>query len=398
MKRVTPFALVGTILTAAPAFARTWCIQPDGLGDAPTVQAGVDSSAVGDTVALSCGTYYEHDITIHTPIVLTSVTGQADCATIAATSNGRVISCCDFPPLPGDLMIVGLTLTGGDATGYGGAATAIGGAIWYERSLPSATFTVRSCVLRNNRATSGGGFAIAGSAATTIVEDCVFLGNHATENGGGLYFWTDTGDPMLLRRSTFIDNVAALAGGGAHTELGVGLIVSECLFSQNRAEGRWGGGLSIADAGVVEHCTIAQNYAPQGGGLAVYMHGYPFLAVENVILWSNAGAAGHELFFRSSLARSLTIRCSDIEQTPAWYAADGPVILDMDASNLWADPTFCDANAGDYSISSSSPCAPAHSSGCGLVGALPVECGPVALDRTTWGMIKADYRSPRTTR
>ena len=39
------------------ALARTWYITPDGLGDAPTIQAGVDSSSAGDTVLVACGTY-----------------------------------------------------------------------------------------------------------------------------------------------------------------------------------------------------------------------------------------------------------------------------------------------------------------------------------------------------
>ena len=48
--------------------------------------------------------------------------------------------------------------------------------------------------------------------------------------------------------------------------------------------------------------------------------------------------------------------------------------------------------AGKAGIQSDSPCAPANSTGCGLVGALPVGCGPVALDPVSWGRIKGQYR------
>ena len=50
--KVLPFLALSIValvyLTAAsPAQARTWYILPDGSGDAPTIQSGVDVAAVG---------------------------------------------------------------------------------------------------------------------------------------------------------------------------------------------------------------------------------------------------------------------------------------------------------------------------------------------------------------
>ena len=41
------------LILAPPIFPRTWYINTDGTGDAPTIQAGVDSSVAGDTVLVA---------------------------------------------------------------------------------------------------------------------------------------------------------------------------------------------------------------------------------------------------------------------------------------------------------------------------------------------------------
>jgi hypothetical protein len=60
--------------------------------------------------------------------------------------------------------------------------------------------------------------------------------------------------------------------------------------------------------------------------------------------------------------------------------------------NISEDPLFCDMAGGDFTIDAASPCAPAHSGGCGLIGALPVGCGATAVESATWGAIKAGFR------
>ena len=51
-----------------------------------------------------------------------------------------------------------------------------------------------------------------------------------------------------------------------------------------------------------------------------------------------------------------------------------------------ADPYFCNASNDDYTLAQNSPA-------LGM-GAFPTPgCGPVPVQRTTWGRIKAKYRS-----
>ena len=83
--------LLSMALSVAPAHGATWHIMPDGTGDAPSIQAGVDSAGVGDTVALAAGTYFEHDITIDRTIELRGPLGASPTAMIDGQNLGTVI-------------------------------------------------------------------------------------------------------------------------------------------------------------------------------------------------------------------------------------------------------------------------------------------------------------------
>jgi len=51
-------AIICLFLTTATASARDWIVQPDGLGDAPTIQAAIDSLESGvDTIVLTDGVF-----------------------------------------------------------------------------------------------------------------------------------------------------------------------------------------------------------------------------------------------------------------------------------------------------------------------------------------------------
>ena len=93
-------ALAVAALGPEAARARTWRISPDGTGDAPTIQAGIDSAIAGDVVLLAPGTYTwtQQQATLPSMLRLApglTLRGEAGApATILdAESVGRVLEC-----------------------------------------------------------------------------------------------------------------------------------------------------------------------------------------------------------------------------------------------------------------------------------------------------------------
>ena len=99
-------------LLAAPLAATTWYVP----SQCPTIQAGIDSAAAGDTVEVACGTYYEHDILVHSDLVLRSESGEPSCVTVDAGRLGRVIKVDGAD----DVTIEGFTITRGLKLSFGG--------------------------------------------------------------------------------------------------------------------------------------------------------------------------------------------------------------------------------------------------------------------------------------
>jgi hypothetical protein len=75
-----------------------------------------------------------------------------------------------------------------------------------------------------------------------------------------------------------------------------------------------------------------------------------------------------------------------------WDNAGG-IGLDLDPTDRIADPQFCDRDNRDYTLQATSPCLPALSLGCGLIGALEQGCGAISVTPQTWGRIKSSFRT-----
>src|SRR5437867_11196812 len=147
-------ALLGATLAQVFAVravdARTWHVLPDSTGDAPTIQAAIDSARAGDEILLAPGVYRRSSqgdngnrfnpsmVTVKAGLTLRGE-GGAESAILDAESGGgrgaRVIWCPDA----GEVRIEGLTLTGGiGGTDYGGGGIA---------AMPSALPFISNCIV-----------------------------------------------------------------------------------------------------------------------------------------------------------------------------------------------------------------------------------------------------------
>lgn len=210
MKTIAKF-FVCLLVVATPlsVSATTWYIQSDGFGDAPTIQAGIDSSAAGDTVLVASGTYTgmgNYDIDFNgKAIVVTSESG-AENTIIDCLNNARGFIFQNAEGLTS--VLTGFTIVNGYSTGMGGG-------IYCENASPDVSFNiVQSC----HAVGHGGGIGLRKSDAyihNNTVSEC------STDSQGGALAVREICSPTISRNilsfSTLGEGVACITGGANPT-------------------------------------------------------------------------------------------------------------------------------------------------------------------------------------
>lgn len=435
--------VIAAICGAVSASARTWHVEPNGTGDAPTIKAAMDSATAGDTVQVACGLYREHEIPMTSGIVLRSANGDPECATLDGEYLGPVIECEHCT----DCVIEGLTIFRGRGPRPPAMGPSGGGV-----HCDASSVQISSCIFKENRATYRGGGAHFYLGSTGVVEDCLFIDNSQLNAGsslGGAGIGLSFSSSATVSRCRFTGNIAESSGGGLSCQSS-SVIVEDCSFEGNVANGTgsWlaggggaavingsaafrrsllientstrGGGICLGAASntTIEECVLASNHTQGfaldmgGGGLysfsseaqvlgctfventtidrgaALYCTGPTSPTVVATILAFNEGSAAVFTYLASAPP---TLSCCDLfgNEFGDWVGriADQATLR----GNFAADPLFC-PSAATWSIQSGSPCAPPGITGCGLVGAVDVGCGAVAVTPTTWGRIKGAFR------
>ncbi|HUV36390.1 MAG TPA: right-handed parallel beta-helix repeat-containing protein [Patescibacteria group bacterium] len=234
--RLFVLLVIVAVAFTADAAAGTWYILPEGGGDAPTIQAGIDLAAAGDTVLLADGTYTgdgNRDIDYHgKEIVVRSQSGDPElCVIDCQGSESDTHRGFTFQNGEDTLSVLsGVTIQNGYCN-QGAWPNYHGGAILCNASSPA----IRNNIFSNNFAVVGGAVYIYYDAAPLVIDN-IFQNNEAMA-GGALYNY---GTPLIAGNS-FVGDTAYSDGGAIKSTSGH-ITVIDNEFINNDA-GIWGGAI-----------------------------------------------------------------------------------------------------------------------------------------------------------
>jgi len=415
-KMLTSHALILVALAVAqPTMAGLTRVP----SESPSINAAITNSTWGDTILVAAGTYSStgfHDIDFGGKnMVLMSEDGPE--ATIldgsntyrifhAGTSEWRTTRIQGFTfrngqrqeswGLTGMVKITSSAWVNFDDMIFEGGAASNGAAVHIKDGR--GVFT--NCVFRGNTASNNG--AVYVEVGSGQFDNCLFEQNTATE-GAAIYtqrgsatvnngtFQNNTGGTIFAywNSSITIDdsvfrNITGLTGVIVRLQNSSALTMTNCLVTDNTATANWEGGMVVADDGGFDlvNCTFANNTCADASNGAVDDR-HDGSTITNCIIWGTKVGMGTK--------RCETVTCSLIFGNEGGDVS--PCVNLAAGGNLNIDPGFCDPDGGDYRIASNSPCLPAYSGACGLIGATENGgCTLVGIEGLSFGSLKATFR------
>ncbi len=261
--------------------------------------------------------------------------------------------------------------------------------------LTEGFILTQGCVFRENWANGSGGainchvLPIKDPTERPLrIEGCRFIENLGFSKGGAV----DLSGPVTIGASGFFDNWASIEGGALILD-GLSLPLDSSfdgnLFVRNRAD--FMGGAVLVESyghGIMnfERCTFVSNGAKLGGHLAGKGSQPSIRLSECILALTSEGAAA------DGFGSPCDAMCCDIYGNAGGDYVGYLAGLDSVQGNFSSDPQFCDASSDDFSLAETSPCLDPPAPCLGPIGAYGVGCGPVSVEATSWGRIKAAYR------
>ncbi len=304
-----------------------------------TIQAALSAHSPGDTIRVAPGVYLEHDLALPDHCTLLGDRENPSSTVIDAEHLGRVLYVEDAEIL---VQVIGFRLTRGRAllseegVGFSGSLLAVADGNCY----------VWDCQLDGGLGTTAVYFS--GEGFCRLV-DCAVMHNEGT----GVRV-ADQCRTIYLRT-----RIAWNGNDGFSTSSDANALLRYCLIDNNGSDGIYSGSHDLD----VENTTIAAN---RSRGIYVgYQAGANVVRSQIVYNWGIAGSC--------SEGSGIDLACCNVYGNEANYVnclfAGG-----QEPDNTEIAPLFCDPAAGDWSLSSGSPCLPGTSA-CGLlVGAQGDSC------------------------
>lgn len=316
------------------AGAAVYVIQPDGSGSLPTIQAAIDVSATGDTIALADGVFTgegNRDIDfLGKDITVLGLNGNPETAVIdcegTAADPHRAFIFQNGENVTSVVQDIGI---------INGNVTTDGGGIWCSSSP-----TIRNVRLAQNHADRGG--AMFCNGGSPVVENCTIVQNEGRVRAGGIGF----------------------LGGAAE--------VRNCFVSSNW--GYMGGAFFLPDSAevTISGCTVIDNNNSLDRA-TIGLDGNSVLTIQNCII---TGGPYHA--FGEYEEGGITISGCDVYGNGSDYS--GPIAgQNGNSGNISADPLFCDPGAGDYTLRADSPCSEYSAPNREQIGNQPVGCAAPTL-------------------
>jgi hypothetical protein len=402
---------------ALPSFVFSATIQVP--AQAPTIQAGIDSAADGDTVLVAPGTYYENILIDRNVVVrsaggptMTTIDGsQAPDSTVAS-----VVRFYRWYDLLSGASIEGFSIRGGAGT-YKWGSEVFGGGIFVDNHFTNIgagqgpliydNWVHDNVLLYTGRNCVGAGVGVLGTAR--VISNRIF--SNRIEGDGQVY---STGaalyrsgfaaqDPLTLQDSEIFDNRAFPLPPYPGSLFGPTVYLGGARMSGNIIACNLGGDDFASTLVCVEDCEVVSNTIAGNFGIGD----------APVIL---LGACDSDIQFRANNVThnvGVGVECLDCTGNPTYelscnnIAENGPggqiTGLCADAigqnGNISVDPLYgrsgCPHTIGGWCLSENSPLLLDPPPGCGLIGALGL-CPPIGIhDVRPQSPPRLQVRAPR---